>query len=48
MKEICCHKTLTGLPKHLPKKINQSPRKIYYKTKMTILPKGTTVETTNL
>ena len=48
MKEICCHPTLTGLPKHCPKKLNQEPCTICYTAKMTTFPKVTTVDTNDL
>ena len=48
MKAMCCHQTLTGLPKHFPNKINQAPCTICYTEKMTTFPKGKTVDTTNL
>ena len=48
VKSMCHHQTLTGLPKHFPKKLNQSPLTIFYTSKMKNFPKGTTVDTTNL
>ena len=42
------HKTLTSLPKHFPKKLNQAPWKIFYTEKMTTFHKGKTFDTTNL
>ena len=48
IKEMFCHKILTGLPKKIPKKINQAPFTICYTANMTIPPKVTTVDTTNL
>ena len=41
-------KTLTGLRKHFPKKINQESCKIWYTKKMTTFPECNTVDTTNL
>ena len=48
MTAMCCNKNLTGPPKQSPKKINQAPCTICYISRMNILPKGTTVGTTNL
>ena len=48
MKAICHHQNITGLPKHRPKKLNQAPCTICYTEKMKKLPKGTTVEKTNI
>ena len=48
MKELCHHQTLAGLPKHFPKKLNQSQCKIFYTANMKTFPKGKTVDTTNL
>ena len=42
------YQTLTGLPKHCPKKLNQAPYIICYTQNMTTYPKGKSVETTNL
>ena len=42
------HKTITVIPKHLPKKLSQSPCTICYTENITTLPKVTNVETTNL
>ena len=48
MKAMLCYQTLTGLPKHYPKKLNQAPCTICYTGNMTNFSKGTTVDTTNL
>ena len=48
MKAMCRHQNLDGLPKHFPKKIHKAPFKICYKSRMTTINKGTTVETSNL
>ena len=48
VKSMYRHQTLDGLPKHCPNKINKSSCKIFYASKMTVLPKGTTVDTSNL
>ena len=40
--------TLTGLPKHFPKNINQAPCATCYTENMTTLPKVKTVFRTNL
>ena len=48
MKAMFRHKTLNGLPKHCPKKLNQSLCTICYTAKMTTYPKGTTGDTSNL
>ena len=45
---MCHYKTLTGPPKHFPKKINKLPCTIFYTAKMTNSPKGTTFDITNL
>ena len=47
MKEIRCNQTLTELPTHFPKKLNQALCKICYTENMTTLHKVTTVDTTN-
>ena len=46
MEEIWCHRNLTGIQKHFPKKINESPYTVCFTEKMTILTRGTTVDTT--
>ena len=48
MKEMIHHRTITGLTKHLPKKINQAPCIKCYTENSTTSPKGTNVDTTNL
>ena len=48
MKAMWRLQTPTGLPKHCPNKLNQSPCTICYKANMTNLPKVTTVDTNNL
>ena len=48
MKAMCLHQTLTGLPKHFPKKLNKAPCTIFYTAKMQTFPKATTVDTNNL
>ena len=48
MKEMYHHLTLTGLPNHFPKNINELPCTVFFTAKMTISPKDKTVETTNL
>ena len=45
---MCHHKNLTGLPKHFPKKIDEAQCTIFYTETIKTLPKGKTVETTNL
>ena len=48
MKAMCCHQTLTVLPKHYPNKLNQSTCTIFYTEKMKTFPKGTKVDTNKL
>ena len=48
MKAMCSHQNLSGIPKHLTKKINESPCTICCTEKMTTFPKVTTVDTTKL
>ena len=48
IKAMCHHQTLTSLPKHWPKKINEAPYTVCYTAKITTLPKGTTVDTNSL
>ena len=48
MKEIYHHHTLTGIPKHYPKKINEELCTVCFTEKITISPKGATVYTTNI
>ena len=48
MEAIFHHKIITGGPKHLPEKTNQSLCTICHTLNMTTLQKGTTIETTNL
>ena len=45
---MCCNKTLDGIQKHFPTKINKAPCTICYTEKNTTFPKGTTVDTSNL
>ena len=48
MKAIWRHQTITGLPKHWPKKLNKEPCTIFYILNMTNFPKENTFYTSNL
>ena len=48
IKSMFHHQTLTYIPKHFPKKLNQSQCTICYTAKMTAIPKRTKVYKTNL
>ena len=48
VKEMCFHQTLTGLPEICSKNLNQAPCIICNTEKITTLPKGKTVYTSNL
>ena len=48
MRAMFHHQIITGLPKHCPKIINQTPCKICYTSNIATLYKGTNVDTTNL
>ena len=47
MKAMCRHQNLDNLQKLFPKKINKAPCTVCYTSKMTMTPKGTTVDTSN-
>ena len=47
-KVMCHHQTLTGLPKHFPKKINIPPCTICYTANMISFPKITTLDRTKI
>ena len=48
MKSMFHHQTLTCLPKHFHKKLNQAPCTIWYTQNITTFPRVTTVYKTNL
>ena len=48
MKAMFCHQNLNVLPKYCPKKLNKAPCTIYCTEKMTIFPKATTVDRSNI
>ena len=48
MEAMFCHKTLTGLPKHCPKTINEAPCTVCSTSNMNIFSIGRIVDTTSL